>query len=116
LTPLERAAHDPGRRHPLAAIMGSAPNGILADHDARFAEAPRPVRIAGFVAAFLLGCLIAAVALLIFARPAVMTFIEDEGPIDATFVLAVVLGVLLVGLTHRWIRRKIEGRDGSKGA
>ena len=41
---------------------------------------------------------------------------SGKGPIDATFVLAVVLGVLLVGLTHRWIRRKIEGRDGSKGA
>jgi hypothetical protein len=80
---------------------------------ARFAEAPGPVRI---FAAFLLGCLIAALALLIFGRAAMMTFIEDEGPIDATFVLAVVLGVLLVGLTHRWIRRKIEGRDGSKGA
>src|SRR5258705_10977355 len=100
----------------LSAIMGSAPMGFWQTTTARFAEAPRPVRIAGFVAAFLLGCLIAAVALLIFARAAVMTFIEDEGPIDATFVLAVMLGGLLVGLTHRWIRRKIEGRDASKGA
>jgi hypothetical protein len=83
---------------------------------ARFAEAPRPVRIAWFAAAFLLGCLIAAAALLIFAQTAVMTFIEDQGLFDATLVLAVVLGCLLVGLTHRWIRRKIERRDGSKGA
>jgi len=75
---------------------------------ARFAEAPRSMRIAWFTAAFLLGCLIAAVVLLIFGRAAVMTFIEDEGAIDGTLVLAVVLGGLLVGLTHRWIRRQIE--------
>jgi hypothetical protein len=75
---------------------------------ARFAEASRLVRIAWLFAAFLLGCLIAAVALFVFGRDAVVTFIEDDGPIGATLVLAVVLGGLLVGITHRWIRHKIE--------
>jgi hypothetical protein len=99
------------RRHPLAAIMGRRQWDF-----GRPRRPASPRRLEWFVAVFLLGCLIAAAALLIFDRAAVMTFIEDEGPIDATIVLAVVLGFLLVGITHRWIRRKIEGRDGSKGA
>jgi cobalamin synthase len=40
---------------------------------------------------------------------AVVAFAEDDAAIDATLVLAVVLGCLLVALTHRWIRHKIQG-------
>ena len=76
----------------------------------RFSEAPRPLRIACFVlASFAALGLIAAVALLVFGREQVITFTEDFALVDATILLPVVLGALLIWLAHRWIKGRIEG-------
>jgi hypothetical protein len=98
-----------GKPCPLIAINGSAPMGFWQTTTAKFGEAPRPLRMACFVLAFLLAfALIEVIALLAFGRDAVVNFDEDVGLVVSTFIIPVLLAFLLVWFLHRLVTGSIE--------